>query len=37
MLRQTAAMARDMLDHADYLRLRVSQGRIEHLKRTALR
>jgi hypothetical protein len=36
MLRQAAAMARDMLDHADDLRLRVSRTRLEHIERSAL-
>ena len=36
MLRQAAAMARDMLDHADDLKLRVNRARIEHVERGAL-
>ena len=36
MLRQAAAMARDMLDHADDLRLRVSRARLERIERGAL-
>ena len=36
MLRQAAAMARDMLDHADDLALRVDRARLEHVERGAL-
>ena len=36
MLRQAAAMARDMLDHADDLQLEVSRTRVEHIERSAL-
>ncbi|HKW53157.1 MAG TPA: hypothetical protein VJO12_05650 [Stellaceae bacterium] len=36
MLRHAAAMARDLLDHADDLRLRVRRARIEHIERSAL-
>jgi hypothetical protein len=36
MLRHAAAMARDMLDHADDLRLRVSRTRLERIERSAL-
>jgi hypothetical protein len=36
MLRQAAAMARDMLDHADDLTLSVDRARIEHVERAAL-
>src|SRR5690348_1551274 len=36
MLRQAAAMARDLLDHADDLQLEVSRARVEHIERSAL-
>jgi len=36
MLRQAAAMARDLLDHADDLKLSVDRARIEHVERGAL-
>jgi hypothetical protein len=36
MLRQAAAMARDLLDHADDLKLSVARARIEHVERGAL-
>ena len=36
MLRQAAAMARDMLDYADDLRLQVSRARLERIERSAL-
>ena len=36
MLRQAAAMARDMLDHADDLALQVSRTRVEEIERGAL-
>jgi hypothetical protein len=36
MLRQAAAMARDMLDHADDLALRIDRARVEHVERGTL-
>jgi hypothetical protein len=36
MLRQAAAMARDLLDHADDLQLAVSRTRVEDIERSAL-
>jgi|SRR5690348_12474688 len=36
MLRQAAAMARDLLDHADDLELQVSRTRVEEIERSAL-